>query len=146
MSWEQSPCAWHFIDTAFIRSSLLFIKVPFLDVICHVRSSEKKGVSDEWGGCIISWCCRFPKKWVVVSARCLVLPSHCWSWFRSRTKLYRLRPWYQPAELETGFYGAKRSLSSLPTSSIWLAREQPWTSPHQGQTSNSVCFCGGRFA
>lgn len=49
---EQSPCAWHFINTAFIRSSLLFIKV-LLDAICHFSSSEKRGSG--W----VEWLCNF---------------------------------------------------------------------------------------
>lgn len=97
-------CIWRFINTAFIRSSLLFIKVPFLDIMCHFCPSEKKGIYRS-GVAALFWCCRFTKKWVI-SAHCLILPSHCWSSFRFLLKLHRLRPlsnfdWYQPSELVT---------------------------------------------
>lgn len=81
MSWEQSPCAWRFIDTAFIRSSLLFIKVPFLDVICHFSSTEKKGI---WRSGVNAL---FPEVVDSQRSRCywhVSWCSHCWSWFRTR--------------------------------------------------------------
>lgn len=142
MSWEQSPCSWHFINTAFIRSSLLFIKVPFLDVMCHFCPRKKGGVYTSRFAALF-WCCQFTNKGVI-SAHCLKLPSQCWSWFRFRLKLHRLKTlqqfWLVTAiwSWNCGFCGAKTSLSSLPISSIWLIRELLCISPHQGQISNSV--------
>lgn len=112
MGWEQSPCSWCFINSAFIRSSLLFIKVPFLNVTCHFCPREE-GVCGSVIAALFS-CCQFSKN----NISTLVLPSCCWSWFRFRLKPHRLRPlsnfdWYQPSELETvGFVEPKHP--SLP--------------------------------
>lgn len=116
MSWEQSPCSWGFINSAFIRSSFLFIKVPFLGVMCHFCPREKEGVCRSVVAAYFHAASSQKNRWYsALSDAPLPLLG---GWFRFRLKLHRLRPlsnfdWHQPSEFKTvGFVEPKHP--SLP--------------------------------
>lgn len=114
MSREQSPCSWGFINSAFIRSSLLFIKVPFSDVMCHFCLREKEGDFRSAVTALFYCSQKIGDISTLPDAPLQLLGG----WFRFRLKLHRLRPLssfdrYQPPEFETaGFVEPKHP--SLP--------------------------------